>query len=434
MSSDASPTAAPGVAARRGLVTRIADRLAPPALGVDFRRLWSASAVSNLGDGLLLSAGPLLVTTITREPVAVAGSVFLQQLPWVLFAIPAGAFIDRHDRRRIVIVVNALRAAVLLVLAAAIATGTVSLPVIYGAVFLIGTAETFADLASHALVATTVPKSGLGVANARMSGTATIGNNILGPSLGAVLFALGAATPFALDGLCALLAAGFIARVATQPMPSPVEERRHLRGEIASGIRWLWHHPPVRALFLTILLFNVTFGAAMSVYVLLAKQRLGLDDTGFGLLLTVGAVGGILGAWLYPRLERRFALATVMRVGLTIETLTHLVLANATSAVIVGATMVVFEAHAVVWGSLSIAIRQRAVPSLLLGRVGSLYMLGVIGGMAAGSAVGGVVAQVFGVTGPFWFAFVGSAVLLVVIWRTLGDIAHAPDAEDDTVA
>jgi MFS family permease len=422
------------VAEARSLGTRLTERLAPAALGRDFRWLWASSAASNLGDGVLLSAGPLLVTTLTREPIAVAAAVFLQQLPWVLFGIPAGAYIDRHDRRRLMVVVNLLRTLVLTLLAVTVATGTVSLPMVFAAVLLIGTAETFADIAGSALIATVVPRSELGLANARLTGSRILSNQLAGPPVGALLFGVGMALPFGVDALCALLGAVLVSRMAIRPASPDTRPERHLRREIAEGIRWLWHHPPVRALFLTIFLFNVTWGAAMSVYVLLAKERLGLDDVGYGLLITVGAVGGLIGSAAYRTFERRYQLATLMRAGLLLETLTHLILAVTTSPLVAAATMTLFGIHAVVWGTTSTTVRQRAVPSALLGRVMSVYMLGSIGGSAIGAVVGGSIAQVGGVTAPFWFGFVGSGVLLVLIWRTLADIAHAPTAEADAPA
>ena len=430
MTVPSESSATPGAG---GIRSGVGERLAPRALGRDFRWLWAASLATNVGDGALLAAGPLLVTTITREPFAIAASVFLQQLPWVIIGIPAGAFIDRHDRRRLSILVNLLRALVLGGLAMTIATGTVSLPVIFVAVFLIGTAETFADNAGGALVATTVPKAGLGVANARLSGTNIVTNQLLGPPLGAFLFAFAMASPFVLDAVCALAGAVLVSRIAARPAPAATPEDRHLRREIADGMRWLWRNPPVRALFLTIFLFNVTFGAAMSVYVLLAKERLGLDDIGYGLLITVGAIGGLIGAALYGTLERRFSLATLMRFGLGLETVTHLILATTTSVLVAFATMTLFGIHEVVWGTTSTTVRQRSVPAALMGRVTSVYMLGVYGGTVIGGVIGGLIAQAFGVTGPFWFGFIGSAVLLAVIWRTLDDIAHAPPGDDAAV-
>jgi predicted MFS family arabinose efflux permease len=187
----------------------------------------------------------------------------------------------------------------------------------------------------------------------------------------------------------------------------------------------LWSHPPVRTLTITIVAFNVTFGAAWSVLVLYATERLGLGEIGFGLLTTVGAVGGVLGSWSYGLIERHVSLADIMRVGLIIETLTHLILAVTTVPAIAMAVFFVFGAHAAVWGTTATSIRHRAVPTEFQGRVGSVYMMGVQGGIVVGSAVGGIVARIWGVTGPFWFAFFGSALILSVIWRPLAQIAHA---------
>ena len=117
-----------------------------------------------------------------------------------------------------------------------------------------------------------------------------------------------------------------------------------------------------------------------------------------------------------------------MRIGLLIETFTHLGLALTTNWWVATAIMFVFGAHAFVWGTLSAAVRMRAVPARLQGRVGSVYYLAVFGGILAGQAVGGAIAQLWGVTAPFWFAFVGSALILALIWRALGDIAHADQA------
>ena len=399
-------------------------------LGSDFRWLWAQSTITNLGDGMLLAAGPLLVTTITREPFAVAMAVFLQQLPWVLFGMPAGAIIDRVDRRRLTILVNALRSIVLLALAATVATGTANLAIVLGSVFLIGTAETFSDNASGALLATHVPKVHLGLANSRLSGTSILGNSLAGPPIGALLFGVGMALPFGVDAACALAGATLVSRISIVARPDPsTVERRHLRHEIADGIRWLWHHPPIRV--------------SLPHDPVLQHHVRGLDGRlrpvrpgtpwpgrpGFGILITAGAVGGLIGSAAYPGLERRFALATLMRFGLVLETVTHLVLAITTSAIVAGAMMTLFGIHAVVWGTTSTTVRQRAVPATLLGRVTSVYMLGAIGGSALGVVIGGLIAQRFGITAPFWFAFFGSAVLLALIWRTLAEIAHAPTAE-----
>ncbi len=417
------------------IAVRVTDRLAPRALGRDFRWLWASSTVSNAGDGLLIAAGPLLVTTLTDSPFAVAMATVVSFLPWIVLGIPGGAIIDRVDRRRLSVAVNLVRAVVLVVLAAAIATGTAGLPVVLVSFFVLGTAEMLADNTASALLANAVPKEHLGVANSRLTGTRVLTNDLAGPPIGALLFAVGMALPFGVDAVCALAAAVLVGRIAATPARDPATvERRHLRHEIADGVRWLWHHPPVRALALTIFLFNVTFWAPYSLYVLYVTQHLGLDEVGYGLLITAGAFGGLAGSIAYPTLERRFALATLMRVGLLLETMTHLILAVSTSPIVVGATMTLFGVHAIVWGTTSTTVRQRAVPSAYMGRVTSVYMLLNVGGGVIGSIIGGIIAQNFGIIAPLWFGFVGSGILLAAIWRTLDDIAHAPLADETEVA
>ena len=187
----------------------------------------------------------------------------------------------------------------------------------------------------------------------------------------------------------------------------------------------------MRTLAITIFTFNVTFGAAWSVLVLYAGDRLGMDEVGFGLLTTAIAIGGIVGIASYGWLTRRFSLADIMRVGLLIETGTHLVLATTTSPTVALATLVVFGAHAFVWGTTSEVVRQRAVPNELLGRVGGVYRVAIVGGMVVGTPLGGLLARSYGLTAPFWFGFVGSALLVAILWRQFEHIVHAGDVDDN---
>ena len=416
---------------------RVIETVTPSRLGHSFRWLLASSAISNIGDGVALAAGPLLVASLTQDPLLVSFALLAQQLPNLIFGIPAGAIADRFDRRRIVAAVNLVRAAVLVVLAATIVGEAVSIAIVLITLFVLGTAEIFADVSSNSIVPRVVPREHLGVANARLTGSFLLTNQLMGPPIGAFLFSAGMALPFAANAACFALGALLVTRVVTDVVELTAEragERRSLRQEMADGVRWLVAHPPMRTLALTIIAFNVTYGAAWSVLVLYASERLGMSAVGFGLLTTAIAIGGIIGTSAYGRLERRFALADIMRGGLLIETFTHLILALTTSPAVALVTMVVFGAHAFVWGTTSITIRQRAVPTALQGRVGSVNLVGVFGGLVIGAGIGGVLAQKYGITAPFWFAFVGSAIFVVLIWHQLRHIAHtdeqdAPDPE-----
>jgi MFS family permease len=400
----------------------------PSGLGRDFRRLWSASAISNLGDGALLAAGPLLVASITPEPAAVAAAAFAGQLPWLLFALFSGALVDRLDRLMVLVVADAFRGAVLVALAFFVAVGNAPLWSVYVALFLLGSAETMADNAGGALLPAVVPKEHLGKANARFYATFTVGNQLAGPPIGAFLFATGRAIPLAFDAVSFLLAALIVSRIGRRATVST--QRTSLRKEVAEGVRWLWNHAGVRTLAVAILVMNITFCAAFATWVLYARQRLGLSETEFGLLITAGAVGGLAGTPAYHWLEPRVGSLTLLRAGLVIETATHLVLWLTHNPWVAGATMLLFGVHAVVWGTVSTTARQLATPDPLLGRVTSVYLLASVGGAALGSLLGGVIAQRYGLTAPFAAAFVAMVVVTIVAWRPLRHVTRATGRAD----
>lgn len=404
------------------------EAIAPARLGRPFRWLLASSWVSNLADGIALAAGPLLVASLTRDPFLVALAVVLQRLPWLLFGLLAGVVADRVDRRRLIVAVHVVQAVALTGLSATIVVDRVDTTIVLATMFVLGTAEMFADTTSQTLLPMVVDKRDLGIGNARIiTGFVTL-NQLAGPPIGAALFAVDAVAPFVVQAICMLASAGLVAKVALPAHGRKRAERSHIRREIAEGLRWLWGNPPVRTLALTIVTFNVTFGAAWSVLVLYAVERLDSGEVGFGLLSTAMAVGGLLGTGGYTWLAARLSLGNLMRVGLVIETVTHLALALTTTLWVALGVMFVFGAHAFVWGTTSTSVRQRAVPNQLQGRVGSVYLIGMQGGLVVGSALGGLIAGAWGVTAPFWFAFVGSAVLTVFIWPLMTHIAHADEA------
>lgn len=408
-------------------MTSVVQAIAPARLGRNFRLLLASSWVSNLGDGLSLAAGPLLVASQTDDPLLVAAAAFLQRLPWLLFGLFAGVVADRVDRRVVVVVADTARTVVLAILAVTVVTDTVNVAVVLAAMFLLGTAEAFADVTTTTLLPMLIEPDDLGLGNSRLMVGHITANQLVGPPIGALLFAGGMAWPFVAQGVLLAFGAALMWRiVGTRPEVTALPET--VRRQIVDGVHHLWSNPPVRTLAITIVAFNVTFGAAWSVLVLYSSERLGLGALGFGLLTTVSAVGGIVGSWAYPAIERRVHLGDIMRVGLIIETATHLTLALTTTPAVAMVTFTVFGVHTAVWGTTATSIRQRAVPTEFQGRVGSVYMIGVQAGLVVGAVLGGVIAQRWGITAPFWFAFVGSALILVAIWSSLTNIAHADTA------
>jgi predicted MFS family arabinose efflux permease len=412
-------------------VERLVETIVPARLGTGYRWLLASSWTTNLGDGIALAAGPLLVASLTDNAFLISLAALLRWAPPLAFGLYAGVLSDRLHRGRILIAANAARLLVLGVLVVTLVTGTVSIAWALVALGLVAVAEVFADSTSATLIPMLVDRDDLIIANARLgTGLITL-NQLAGPPIGAALFAVGMVWPFLTQAVLVALGVVLIARIALPAHGRTASDSTSLRRDVAEGFRWTVRHPAVRTLALTILVFNITFGAAWSVLVLYATQRLGMGAIGFGLLTTVSAVGGLLGTALYGWITRRVSLGNVMRVGLIIETLTHLALAITTSPLVASAIFFVFGAHAFIWGTTSITVRQRAVPSELQGRVGSVNMIATYAGLVAGSAIGGILASHFGVTAPFWFAFGGSALFVVLLWRELSRIAHADDGPRD---
>ncbi len=408
-------------------MSRLLDVVVPPRMGRSFRWQLASSWVGQIGDGIALAAGPLLVASQTRSPVLIASAAMVQQLPTLLVGLYAGAIADRVDRRRLVLAANLARVAVLIVLAGAILTGAISVPLLLVILFAVGVAELFADSAWRAVTPMIVPTADLGIANARMMSGFLVANQLLGPAVGAALFAVGAAVPFGVQALALLLAAGLFARVRL-PQVQGAHRDQHVGHDILEGLRWIAHNAPVRTLTVVIFVFNITWGAPWGVLVYWAQERLGVTAVGFGLLTTATAVGGVAAVLSYDGLERRVPLGRLMKACLTLEVLTHLALAMTTSFRVALAVMVVFGSYAFVWGSLSSAVRQRATPLDLQGRVGSVYWVGLVVGLLVGQLLGGVIAERFGAAAPFWFAFVGSGATLALVWRQLDRVALADAA------
>jgi MFS family permease len=390
-------------------------------LGPDFVRLWVASTCTSLGDGVLLAAGPLLLASITSDPALVAGAVVVQQAPWILFSLPAGAFADRVDRKALVVRAGIVRGIVLGLLAALITLHVASIPVVYALLFVLGICEVLTDNAYSTLVPMAVKKEDLPAANGRIVATFMATNQLIGPAFGAFLFTVAAGFPFAMDGVAYIGAMALVLMLrkrydVRQDRPA---EKTSMMSDIADGLRWLKNAPTIRLLAIMNAVLNLTFMAAFSVLVLLARERLGLRGTGFGLLLAVSAAGGITGATVVSRVRAWLSLSMLLRTGMIVEAGGLIVLGLVRDPYLAGASMLVASFVSTLWGVAAISYRQGAVPSHLLGRVNSVFYMAVLGGSALGALVGGIVARSIGVGRTFLVAGLVDLVLAAAMWRYL---------------
>jgi MFS family permease len=376
-----------------------------------------ANAVSITGDGVTTTAGPLLAASITHDPLLVAGALFAQQLPWLIFPLLSGVLVDRLEPGRLMVIVDLLRATVIGGLAASVLAGTAHLAALYGALFILGVGSTVSNTAALSLPPLLVGPDDLIRANAGLQGVQLVGADLVGPPLGAYLFVLAAGLPFAFDAATFVVGAALIAGIRRRRPAHPVPDQTRLRREITEGIRWLLAHPGMRMLAVAMCVMNIMLGSTLAILVLYVRVRLGLGAAGYGILLACSAAGGVIGTVIVKRLLARFDASLLLRVGLIIECAAHVSLALARRPWVAALTLVVFGVHNGVWNVVTVTLRQTAVPEQLRGRVNSVYYTFAIGGFALGSFLGGLLAREFGLTAPFWVAAVAIAVVAMLAWR-----------------
>lgn len=272
------------------------------ALGPAFWKVWLSSTTANLGDGIRIAALPLLAVSLTRDLFLVSLVVAAGSLPWLVMGLFAGALVDRWDRVRILWVVNAVRAAAMLLLVLTILTGWVSIWLLVFVALVIGTGETFVDNAAQAVLPRFVPPSSLERANGRLYAGQVVTGQFLGRGLSGLLFGVAAAAPFVVDAVM-LAAASLIGLVLATSLPraSPANSDdgrpgRPLIPEIREGLAWLWHHRLLRKLWLVLAALGFASGAFWGVVALYAVEVLHLTPAGYGFMLAVGATGSLLGS------------------------------------------------------------------------------------------------------------------------------------------
>jgi len=371
--------------------------------------LWGATALSNVGDGLRIVALPLLATSITSDPRLIAGVTIAERIPWLIFILPGGAWADRFDRRVLRMRLDVARAILMGLLVAVIAMDRVSIGVVYAVAALLASAEAVVDSSSMALVPATIDERDLERAGGRLTSTELVTNDLVGPPLGGLLFGLAVAAPFGLDALTFAGAALLMSFMAGTYRSGAVRsENSALRGEIAEGFRWLWNEPLLRRLATISTALGTASYVGNAVFVLFARETLGLSAFGYGLLLVPGALGGIAGSLLAPRLRRyplRYALAgAVLGSGVTTWIMSGV--SSPVAASILAAASLGFV---MIWNVLTVALRQRVIPNERLGRVGASYRFLVFLGMPLGALIGGMLANEFGVRAAI---FVSGSVLV----------------------
>ncbi len=385
-------------------------------------RLWTASTISNLGDGVFIVALPLLATRLTRSELAISFIGVAAALPWLLLSLPIGAVVDRIDHRLLMVRADVFRSVIIGALTIAVATDSARMWMVWVAAGCLGIAEVFFDNASQAILPSIVPIGLIERANGRRFAAEVAANSFVGTLLGSLLFVAAVWLPFGVDAASFAIAAFlvFTLHTATRPRPVAAPTPSRLRGEIAEGLRWLMRHRLLRGLALAASLSLLGMQMTAAIFVLFAQDLLHLSDKWYGALIAIGAVGAVAGGLVAERLTRRLGMMTIIYGTVVVWTLCMFaegfwpllwVSAAATIAMAFGTT---------VWNTVTVSLRQRLVPPDLFGRVNSVYRWLVWGSISIGAALGGIVAHEFGLRAPFFFGAAMGGIALITLLVSVG--------------
>ncbi|MFJ7210901.1 MFS transporter [Amycolatopsis sp. NPDC098790] len=397
------------------------------------RWLLTSSAVSNLGDGIGKVALPLLATTLTHDPVLIAGLSATQFLPWLLFAAVAGALVDRIDRRRAMVVANTARAAAVGTLAVLVAAGGMTIWLVYLTALVIGTAETVADSAANALVPAVVGDGSLDGANSKLQACEIVGQTFLGGPIGSLTFALFAAFPFILNSAGFAIAAAVLLGLAGTYRGRGEEPTARLRTDLADGLRWLRGNALLLRLVVIAGLLSLVSELAQAQLVLYALDDLHLSDATFGFFAFVGGIGGLLGAGAAPRLVRAAGRRAVVAGGIVCCGAGFGGMGLVRSPVAGAALFGLFAAAVVAVNVVLATARHTLVPGELLGRVLGVWRTVVWGAIPLGALLGGVLTTALG-TAARTFAVSGLAMLVIAAFAAVALRRFPLDDKSDSAA
>lgn len=390
------------------------DRL---PLGASYWKLWTSSGLSNLADGVFKIALPLMAIQLTQSATLIAGLTVAATLPWLFFALTAGALADRVDRRKLMLWANVSRAVLPALLIAVILLDLGSIWALYVVALTVGVAETLYDTSAQSILPQIVNKGLLSRANGRLYAAELTANQFIGPPLGGLLVGIGVTAGFAVPAALWLAAVGGLLL-----LPGSFRvEREHkttLRFDIGDGLRFLWNQKILRTLAVMTGVVNFASSAAFAVLVLFAVgpgSEMGLSEVGFGILLTTSAVGAFIGSFIAERVEAKLGRTKSLALAVVGCALFVGAPGLTSNPYMLGMVLLVGGMLIVLWNVITVSLRQRITPNRLLGRVNSAYRLLAWGTMPLGAAAGGLLAQWFGLQAMFGIMGTLTLALLVMM-------------------
>ncbi len=393
------------------------------SLGPRFRKVWAASAISLVGDGLILSALPLLLAGLTRRPALIAGLEVARGLPWLMFGLLGGVVADRADRRRVMAAVDAGRFIAVGLLAIAVWRGDATVALIWVVAFLLGSGEVFFDNSAQSILPSLVETQFIERANARFFVTESVARDLCGPAAGAALFATAASLPFALDSasfvaaslIIFTLSGSYRARARPRRRPTKRARRRErgptIRADLREGWTWLKGHHLLRSLVVIGCTYNFLLVGAEALNVLFALRVLHASKAVFGMILTGSALGGITAGLSADRVIKKLGPGSTILTTLAVAGVAGLTAGTSNNVIVFAASMAVAVACGTLANIVVLSLRQTLVPDELRGRVNSLYRVALATAAPLGALAAGQLAGLVSLRAPLLVMGVGTLLL-----------------------
>ena len=385
-----------------------------------FNRLWASSMVSNLADGVLMAAAPLVAISLTDSTVLISVTAAMVMLPWLLFAIPIGAMVDRVDRRFILAISNVIRSAVVGLAALAIATDRLTIYWLIAAAFIIGTCEVANDTTAQSLIPQILDEEHYEKGNSRLQISETVVQGFVGAPLSGFLYALAIYLPFFINSLGYAVAAILAISIPIQYLQevrkdAASENKPGFIADIKFGIKYLYNHITLRRLVLTTATIGVCYSMGTATIALFIIKELELSPKYFGVVLSIQGVGALIGAIVAPKASKRFGRSIMMTVGIVMSSVV-LLLQGFSPNIYVFVALATFGGFAIAqWNILLMAVYQTVIPNELYGRIHGTRRTLVWGLMPIGSVLGGVLAQ-YGLRIPLYVGgFIATTIALLSI-------------------
>ncbi len=405
----------------------------PNSLPSNYWRQFIATSISNVGDGMEHAAAPLLALSLTHDPRLIAGVSFATALPWLVLTLPAGVYIDRFNRKKLMVAVNAIRTVLYALIAYSAWQGSLTIWSFMLILLGVGCCEVIFDMSAQAFLPAIVPPDLLEKANGRLYTAEVIANSFVGLPLGAWAFVAAVGIPFGANAASFALAALLVSTIhlPSKDQPAVNVQPQSFRADLAEGVKWLWANKLIRTLAIMLGITNMATMFGDAIFVKYAADELGVTGRGYGLLLSLMAIGSIVGGFVGDRIAKRLGPPLAMITSFGVFSTVGLIYFFMPHIWSVAIAVSVMGLAGTTWNIVTVSLRQRIIPAELFGRVNSVYRLIGTGSISLGALIGGQIAYSYGLRSPYLASvFVGCIAFAVggpILYRLASN--YIPPAE-----